>query len=224
MLDRGQEQPAWAPEAVRENGGIAESSKHRIKHGRSELRISMQVTFEEYLEKHGHLVYTNVGTSMLPLLKQGRDLFIITAKDGQRFDAGDVVLYRRPPNQYVLHRVVQVRPEDYVILGDNCVNREYGIRDRDILGVMTAFIRKGKEHRVTDRGYRLYTRVWLRTEKPRTFLIKLRARAGGLLRRARRVFLHASAVEGTSFPATMDAAAEKDTDGNTETRTSMDED
>jgi hypothetical protein len=34
-------------------------------------------TFEEEIEKNGRLVYTNVGDSMRPLIRQGRDLLII---------------------------------------------------------------------------------------------------------------------------------------------------
>ena len=117
----------------------------------------MTMTYEEILEQEGRLVYTNVGVSMLPLLRQGRDLFIVEKRGADRLRAGDVVLYRRPPHQYVLHRIVQVREKDYVILGDNCVGREYGITDGDILGVMTGFVRNGRQHAVTERGYRLYS-------------------------------------------------------------------
>ncbi|MBQ6632764.1 MAG: S24/S26 family peptidase [Ruminococcus sp.] len=113
--------------------------------------------YEHYLEENGTLTYSNVGTSMLPLLRQGRDLFTVTKKGAVRCKAGDVVLYRRPPNKYVLHRVIAVRKNDYVILGDNCVNKEYGITDKDIIGVMTGYVRGGKPHTVSDRSYRLYT-------------------------------------------------------------------
>ena len=95
-------------------------------------------------KKNGRLTYTNVGVSMMPLLRQGKDLFIVTKSNGERFSVGDVVLYRRPPNKYVLHRIIEVRRDDYVILGDNCVNKEYGIKDKDIIAVMTGFVRNGK--------------------------------------------------------------------------------
>ena len=120
------------------------------------------------------MTYTNVGVSMLPLLRQGRDLFILEKKGPERCRVGDVVLYRRG-EKYVLHRVVEVREKDYVILGDNCVAREYGITDDDVIAVMTGFVRSGKEHSVTDFGYRLYSALWLRTEKPRVFLKRGRA-------------------------------------------------
>ena len=129
----------------------------------------MKMTFEEVLEREGRLVYTNVGISMLPLLRQGKDLFVVEKRGPERLRAGDVVLYRRPPNQYVLHRIVKVRERDYVILGDNCVNREYGITDEDILGVPTGFVREGKHHTVTEKGYRLYSFLMVRGADVRIF-------------------------------------------------------
>ena len=138
------------------------------------------LSYEEYLDKYQRLVRTNVGVSMLPLLRQGRDLFVVKKRGPGRLKAGDVVLYRRPPDKYVLHRIVEVREKDYVILGDNCVNREYGITDDDILGIMTGFVRDGKQHTVTERGYRLYRFLWLHGAPVRVFLKKAvwRVKAG----------------------------------------------
>ena len=143
----------------------------------------MRTTFEELLERDGKLVYTNVGTSMLPLLRQGRDLFIVEKRGPGRLKAGDVVLYRRPPDKYVLHRIVEVREGEYVILGDNCVNRVFGIVDGDILGVMTGFVRNGRQHAVTDRGYRLYTWLCLHGAGMRIFLKRGSWRVKGAIKR-----------------------------------------
>lgn len=133
-----------------------------------------KIRFEDYLEKHGSLTYTNVGVSMLPLLRQGKDMFIVVRKDGQRCKVGDVVLYRRPPDKYVLHRVIKVCADSYVILGDNCVHKEYGIKEEDVIAVMTGYIRNGKEHSVKERGYRLYSFVWLHTIPLRTGMKKIK--------------------------------------------------
>lgn len=119
----------------------------------------IKTTYEAELERSGSFTYTNVGVSMLPLLRQGRDLFTISKKQG-RCKKYDVVLYKRPPQAYVLHRVIEVREQDYVILGDNCYNKEYGITDADVVGVMTAFVRKGKAYSVKHKGYQLYARLW----------------------------------------------------------------
>ena len=93
----------------------------------------IKTTYEDFLEKNGEMTYSNVGISMLPLLKEGRDLFTVRKKGRKRCKKYDVVLYRRPPNSYVLHRIIEVRENDYVILGDNCLNKEYGITDDDII-------------------------------------------------------------------------------------------
>ena len=144
--------------------------------------MSELISFEEYLEKHGSLTYANVGASMLPLLRQDKDLFTVRKKGAERCKVGDVVIYRRPPEQYVLHRIIEVRPDDYVILGDNCITKETGIRDEDILGVLTGFTRGGKKHSVEEAGYRVYSTVIMRTILLRVFLKKTRHRIRRLIR------------------------------------------
>lgn len=135
-----------------------------------------KTSFEEYLQKHGKLIYRNTGVSMEPLLRQGRDSFTVVKKTDERCRKYDVVMYRRPPDKYVLHRVIKVRENDYIILGDNCINKETGIRDEDILGIMTSFVRKGKEHDVSDLSYRIYVQFWCRTAFIRIFLKKVKNR------------------------------------------------
>lgn len=144
-----------------------------------------KLRFEDVLERDGSLTYANVGGSMLPLLRQGRDLFTVTKKGAARCRVGDVVLYRRPPDAYVLHRIVEVRPEDYVLLGDNCVRREYGITDADILGVMTDFVRDGRAHSVTETAYRAYTAFILKTAPIRIVCKKRLLGAKSLLHRCK---------------------------------------
>lgn len=117
-------------------------------------------SFEEILKEKGYLVYTNVGTSMMPLLRQRRDLIEIQAKTpGVRFKKYDVVLYKQG-NRYVLHRILKVRPDDYVIVGDHCIRREYGITDNQILGVMTRVLRDGRTITPDNKKYRLYVHLW----------------------------------------------------------------
>ena len=141
------------------------------------------MTYEDFLESNGELTYTNVGTSMMPLLKQHRDLFTVRRKGSARCRAGDVVLYRRPPNKYVLHRVVEVRKNDYVILGDNCINKEYGITDGDIIGVMTGYVRKGRTHTVKDRSYRIYKAYIMHTIPLRVHFKKVKLKTKRAVKR-----------------------------------------
>lgn len=72
----------------------------------------------------------------------------------------DAVLYK-VGNRYILHRIIRVRKHDYVIVGDNCIYREFGITDGQILGVLTQVLRNGKRIDVqTDRKYLLYVHLW----------------------------------------------------------------
>ena len=116
------------------------------------------VSFEEELERSGKLVYATVGTSMNPLIKQDRDLSIIEKPKG-RLKKYDVAFYKRPNGQYVLHRVVKVLDDGYVILGDNCVNKEFNIKETQILGVLVSLVRNGKEVDLNSFGYKLYVRA-----------------------------------------------------------------
>ena len=145
--------------------------------------------FESYLDQYGRLIYTNVGTSMLPLLRERRDFMIIEKPRG-RLKKYDVPLYKRDNGQYVLHRILKVRKEDYVLCGDHCYNREYGITDRHIIGVLTGVVRDGRTYPVTDFRYRLYVHIWCDFFYIRALLLRTkgvlgRSRTKGVLGRSR---------------------------------------
>lgn len=121
-------------------------------------------TFEEELKEKGVLVYTNVGTSMRPLIRQGKDVMIIKSFDNCcKLKKMDVPLYKRENGQYVLHRIIKVTKDGYVIRGDNTYSNEYGVTDSQILGVLSGVIRNGKEISVNSLGYRVYSYFWLYT-------------------------------------------------------------
>ncbi len=124
------------------------------------------MTYEEYLDQNGSLTYRFQGVSMMPMLRQDVDLFTVVRKTGDRCKKYDVVLYRRGA-QYVLHRVVKVLPDGYIILGDNCMYRERDIKDTDIIGVLTSFCRGGKTVSADNLWYRLYARIWYWLYPPR---------------------------------------------------------
>lgn len=138
-------------------------------------------SFEQQLALHGRLVYTNVGNSMEPLIRQGRDLLIIEPARG-RLRKYDIPLYRRDSGQYVLHRILKVRKEDYVICGDNRCRREYGITDRHIIGVLTGIVRNGREISLSHWRYRLYVHLWCDFFHIRAAILKARS----LFRRIRK--------------------------------------
>ena len=148
----------------------------------------LSATIEALLARDGRLVYRTKGVSMRPMLKQNRDLVIIQAP-ASRLKKYDVALYRRGKD-YVLHRVIGVAEDHYLIRGDNTYAVEH-VPDGDVIGVLTGFQRKGREYRVTDRSYRCYVRLWCAAYPVRALAVrclwKLKsiARRLGIRRRAR---------------------------------------
>lgn len=130
-------------------------------------------TFEEEIERSGKLIYTNVGDSMMPLIKQGRDLLMIEKPHG-RLKKYDIPLYKRDSGQYVLHRILKVREQDYIICGDNRYCKEYGITDRHIIGVLTSVVRDGKELDFGSFKYRLYVFLWCGLFPVRAFILRIK--------------------------------------------------
>ena len=118
-----------------------------------------KVSFEQMLESEGQLIYTNVGTSMLPLIRQGRDLMIIEKPNG-RLKKYAVPLYKRADGKYVIHRILKVSDKDYVICGDNCWQKEYGITDANIIGELVGVVRDGKEISLDSWQCKLYAHLW----------------------------------------------------------------
>lgn len=116
----------------------------------------MEMRFEDILEQEGQLVYTNVGTSMMPLLRQRRDLLIIRKKGPERLHWLDCPLYKRDNGKYILHRVLWVRKHDYIICGDNQWRPETGISDRHVIGVLEAVDRDGKLLEMNSLKMRIY--------------------------------------------------------------------
>ena len=141
-----------------------------------------KVSFEEELEAKGTILHTNKGVSMMPLLRQNRDVMIISKVDG-RLKKYDAPLYKRPNGDYVVHRILRVDKDSYVICGDNCFRREYGITDDQIKGVLTGVIRNGKTISVTDKKYRLYVHLWCDFFYVRAFILYSVCKLKGLARR-----------------------------------------
>ena len=135
-------------------------------------------TFEEILSRDGRLIYKTKGFSMQPMLYQNRDLVIIENFEG-RLKPYDVALYKRG-RQYVLHRVLSLGDGVYYIRGDNTYSIET-VPEVNVLGVLTAFVRNGKQHQVTERGYRFYSRFWHAIYPLRVFRLRFKSRLRKLL-------------------------------------------
>lgn len=141
--------------------------------------IGQNQRIEEVLKEQGMYASTTVGVSMYPMLRDRRDTVVISPCRG-RLEKYDVPLYRRG-DAYVLHRVIGVKPEGYIIRGDNCLKKE-DVKEEQIVGVLTTFFRGDKEINMKGFPYRAYARCWCFLFPLRIGLNLLR----GLMKRIRR--------------------------------------
>ena len=116
--------------------------------------------------------------------RQRRDIIEIRKKEPGRCGKYDVVLYKRG-EKYILHRVLRVLPEGYLIAGDNNTFVERDIRDEQILGVMTRVIRNGKSIDVNkNRLYRCYVHLWCDCWPVRMAVLRAKRKIRGILGKA----------------------------------------
>ena len=132
------------------------------------------MSFEELLAEKGSIIYTNVGYSMMPLLRQKKDIIEIQKKKDARCKKYDVVLYKRG-DRYILHRILKVLPNGYIIAGDHNTYLEKDVTDEMILGIMTRVVRNGKDITPNNLLYKIYVHLWSDFYPIKVFLIKTKA-------------------------------------------------
>ncbi len=113
----------------------------------------------EVLDSGGEFRIYPRGTSMLPLLREGKDS-VVLIKPLSRPNRKDIVLYQRTDGDYVLHRIIKRLPEGYIMCGDNQTVLEPGIRDKEIIGVVLRIYRGEKQVNRDGILYRAYVFLW----------------------------------------------------------------
>ncbi len=110
------------------------------------------------------------GTSMCPFLHPEDPVFLNLPPE--KIKKGDILLFTRPTGQYVLHRVIGVRPAYLLLLGDNQVAPEQVPRDR-VWAIVTSVRRKGKPVERNAPVWWFYAHIWRWLAPLRPWLGKL---------------------------------------------------
>ena len=126
--------------------------------------------YKTQIEKNDVIAFVPGGNSMWPTLKNRKQSVIVKAKT-KRLDKFDVALYVRGQNTFVLHRVMQVVDDGYMMCGDSQFSLEK-VKEENVFGVMIGFYRGKKYVDVNDSKYIKNVNDWFGNEKKRKRVLK----------------------------------------------------
>ncbi|MHB8125269.1 MAG: S24/S26 family peptidase [Desulfitobacteriaceae bacterium] len=115
----------------------------------------------EVLDNDGEVTFTVTGDSMRPLLRHRRDKVCVVKPPGNPLKKYDIPLFVRKDGKYILHRIVAVKPEGYVVIGDNQLVKEHPVLHSQVLGIVKGIWRDGQYISCEDFCYQTYCRLWL---------------------------------------------------------------
>lgn len=122
------------------------------------------------------------GTSMLPLLREGKDAVILVSPAIGSVRKNDIILYRRKNGKWVLHRIVKIKNNEIFLCGDNQGTIERGIYPPDVAATVCAVMRDGKRINVSDKKYLSYVKR-INATRP---LRALRSKLSGIIHKGKK--------------------------------------
>lgn len=110
------------------------------------------------------------GTSMLPFLKDNKDSVLLSPVK-ESVVKNDVVLFSYN-GRHVLHRVIKIEGEKYIIQGDGVYASSEFCHSKDIIGKVTQIQRpSGKIIPVTSFKWRMFSSLWVNLRFLRKYLL-----------------------------------------------------
>lgn len=117
---------------------------------------------ERSIKELGYAVAPIAGTSMMPLLKEGRDRVELEPCSQERLKKGNVVLYKKNDGTLVLHRIIKTENREFfTVLGDHQFKNAERVNKNQIIAVACGFFIRGRYVTEKTRWYRLYKKIWL---------------------------------------------------------------
>ena len=116
---------------------------------------------EQCLKDIGFAVVSISGTSMWPLLKEGKSQVQLVSGRTKQLKKGDIVLYRRKDGTLVLHRIVKVGEKDtFLVCGDHQWKLDEQVEEDQILAAAQGFFMNGRYIDEKTWWYQLYKKIW----------------------------------------------------------------
>lgn len=113
------------------------------------------------------------GTSMFPLLKDGKDKVILHPCSADELSPMDVILFRYN-GKHLLHRILKIEGDKLIIQGDGSYIAKEQCTIKDVVGKVQTIIRpSGKSISVNSWRWKLPSRLWLSLTFIRTPLLRI---------------------------------------------------
>ncbi len=113
--------------------------------------------FRKSIKENGFVAFSSSGMSMYPFLKSRRDVSVVV-KITEKPKKYDVILYEDEFHRLVLHRIIKSQDTRAYIRGDNCKSGEW-VDESNYIGILSEFTRKGKDGKVSDIRFAVYSRI-----------------------------------------------------------------
>ena len=141
---------------------------------------------QEQIESGGSVRFGPKGTSMMPLIRQGVDSVVIKKVPG-KLKKYDLPLYRRENGQFVLHRIVAVKKDGYVMRGDNQIVNEYNVQHSQLLAIVTGLYRGDEYFSVNNKEYIKYVKKHVFKKNLKILYLRARSLAKRILKKVLRI-------------------------------------
>lgn len=93
------------------------------------------------------------GTSMKPLLHTGDSVKIKDIKD-YNIKKGDIILYQRDDESYILHRVRKIKGDNLTMVGDHQTTLEHNVNKDRVIAYAISYKKRGKEAEYNLKGFK----------------------------------------------------------------------
>ncbi len=126
---------------------------------------------EETVAKGNQFSFCAFGISMLPFIRNGKDIVTLGPIQGI-LKVNDIIFYRRENGQFVLHRIVKIHSDGkYDLCGDNQFHIEKNVASSQIIAKLIFLERNGRKIHLN----RLPSKIWCLILPIRRFLLHLKS-------------------------------------------------
>ena len=144
---------------------------------------------EEQLAENRQVVFAVTGMSMWPFICHGRDQVVLTKCSVNSLKRGDIVLWKTPLGEYILHRVTQILPDYIETTGDGNCFRDGLIHKTYIKARVKTIIRKDKSIECDCFYWKMIFKIWMLVIPIRKVLLIILCDISKIRDKVRKAFL-----------------------------------